>query len=72
MLENPWSQRLHAILGALRKKHGNSPSIHVVREDSDPQLKFAFLGRLVEDKIADQPSYGAWAATLRDKLMASK
>lgn len=68
-LDNPWSRRVHSILSTLQRKHQSVPNTIVVREDSDPALKGNFLLHLIEDKSCDgQPSYAAWAATLRDKI----
>jgi hypothetical protein len=60
-----------AIMSTLRTRHGNCPSITVIREDSVETLKDLLTSQLVEDKSADQPSYAAWAAALRDKIYAN-
>ena len=71
-LDNDWSRRVHSIINHISRQHQCSPITHVIREDSDPALKSAFLSQLIEDRSPDQPSYTSWAAALRDKLMASR
>lgn len=52
--------------------HASQPSVVLVRDDSETQLKFLFLLRLVEDKMPDgQMSYAAWAVMLRDRIYSA-
>jgi len=72
ILENPWSIRLHNMLGKLCEQHGNHPYIFVAKADSDIAIRMLFLSQLVEDKSMDgQMSYAQWLNFLRDKTSSS-
>jgi len=69
-LENPWSQRLHNILGKRWQDHVYPPTIYLVKEEGqDVGLKFLFLAQLVDDRAVEgqQLSYAQWLNQVREK-----
>lgn len=69
--ENEWSQRLATILSKRRAAQPYPPTLFLVKEDSDPALKFMFLMQLVEDRVGDtQKSYTQWVHMLGEKSAA--
>ena len=71
LLENPFSQRVVAVVGKSRAVMTGSlyyPHLFVVKEDGDPALRTWALTFLIEDRTENQPSYQQFLGELRSKV----
>ncbi|KAK4704518.1 protein transport protein SEC24, partial [Phenoliferia sp. Uapishka_3] len=70
VLENPFSQRINAIVGKVREMRRGPyyPHLYVVKEDGEPSLRQWALSLLIEDRMDSLPSYNQWIGQLKDKV----
>jgi len=73
ILENQFSQRVSAIVGKIRSLRRGPfyPSLYVVKEDGEPQLRLWALSALIHDRGDQTPSYQQWLGQLKDKINGS-
>ncbi|CAH7665815.1 Sec23/Sec24 trunk domain-domain-containing protein [Phakopsora pachyrhizi] len=69
-LDNPFSQRVTAIVGKIRESRRGPyyPHLYIVKEDGEPSLRMWALSMLVEDRQDALPSYHQYITTLKDKV----
>ncbi|KAH7099777.1 hypothetical protein BKA62DRAFT_772118 [Auriculariales sp. MPI-PUGE-AT-0066] len=72
-LDNAFSQRINAIVAKVRalRRGPYYPSLYVVKEDAEPQLRFWALSALIQDRGDQTPSYQQWLGQLKDKVNGS-
>jgi protein transport protein SEC24 len=70
MLDNPFSQRVNAIVAKAREmRHGPyHPHLYVVKEDGEPPLRLWVLSLLIQDRTDVLPSYQQFLGQLKDKV----
>lgn len=70
VLDNPFSQRVNAIIGKVREARRGPyyPHLYIVKEDGDPALRQWALSCLVEDRLETLPSYQQWVGKLKDAV----
>ncbi|GAA5986774.1 hypothetical protein JCM11641_004786 [Rhodosporidiobolus odoratus] len=70
VLDNPFSQRVNAIIGKVREARRGPYYAHlyVVKEDGEPALRQWALSCLIEDRIEALPSYQQWLGQLKDAV----
>ncbi|GAA6027153.1 hypothetical protein JCM8097_002435 [Rhodosporidiobolus ruineniae] len=70
LLDNPFSQRVNAIIGKVREARRGPyyPHLYVVKEDGEPALRQWALSCLIEDRIEALPSYQQWLGQLKDAV----
>lgn len=70
VLDNPFSQRVTAIVGKIREYRRGPyyPHLYVVKEDGEPSLRMWALSLLVEDRQDALPSYHQYVTSLKDKV----
>jgi hypothetical protein len=58
-LDNPFSERVHAIIQKTREMRRGVyyPHLYIVKEDGEPPLKLWALGFLIQDRADVLPSY---------------
>ena len=73
MLENPFSQRVNAIVQKIREMRRGVyyPHLYVVKEDGEPPLRLWALSCLIQDRADVLPSYQQFIGQLRDKVSSS-
>jgi protein transport protein SEC24 len=73
LLENDFSRRVNAVLAKVRSSRRGPfyPALYVVKEDSEPQLRFWALSMLILDRGDQTPSYQQWLGQLKDKVNGS-
>ncbi len=69
-LENPFSQRLNAVVQKTREMRRGVyyPHLYVVKEDGEPPLRLWALSCLIQDPADVLPSYQQFISQLRDKV----
>ncbi|KAI9331099.1 Sec23/Sec24 trunk domain-containing protein [Obelidium mucronatum] len=71
-LPNDWNKRVHNLIANIKQRRTlmmtTCPSVIVVKEDGDPNLRMLFLSHLVEDKLDSGNSYPLFLGYLREKL----
>lgn len=70
LLENPFSQRLNAVVAKTREMRRGvyHPHLYIVKEDGEPPLRMWALSALIQDRADVMPSYQQFLATLREKV----
>lgn len=73
LLENPFSQRVNAIIAKIREMRRGPywPHLYVVKEDTDPALRLWALSALIMDRTEQLPSYQQFLGQIKDKVRAS-
>ena len=69
-LENPFSQRINAIIQKIREMRRGVyfPHLYIVKEDGEPPLKLWALSMLVQDRSDGLHSYQQFISSLKDKV----
>lgn len=69
-LENPFSQRINAIVQKIRELRRGVyyPHLYIVKEDGEPPLRFWALSMLIQDRADMLPSYQQFISSLKDKV----
>ncbi|GAA5907840.1 uncharacterized protein JCM6883_001909 [Sporobolomyces salmoneus] len=70
VLDNPFSQRVNAIIGKVREARRGPyyPHLYIVKEDGDAALRQWALSCLIEDRLEATQSYGQFIGMLKDKI----
>ncbi|GAA5928876.1 uncharacterized protein JCM15063_003994 [Sporobolomyces koalae] len=70
VLDNPFSQRVNAIIGKVREARRGPYYAHlyIVKEDGDAALRQWALSCLIEDRLEATQSYGQFLGMLKDKI----
>lgn len=73
ILENPFSQRVNAIIQKTREMRRGVyyPHLYVVKEDGEPPLRLWALSALIQDRLDVLPSYQQFLGSLKDKVNGS-
>jgi protein transport protein SEC24 len=73
VLDNPFSQRVNAIIGKTREMRRNPywPHLYVVKADAEPALRNWALSMLIEDRVDRSASYGQFLSLIKDKVNGS-
>jgi protein transport protein SEC24 len=76
ILDKEWNKRLRNLISTIRdirlRQATVFPSLYIIREDGDPQLRMWFLSHLIEDRIDNQLSYPQFLGTVREKVQQFK
>ncbi|KAF9485109.1 CPII coat sec24 protein [Pholiota conissans] len=69
-LENPFSQRINAIIQKIRELRRGVyyPHLYIVKEDGEPPLRLWALSMLIQDRADMLPSYQQFISSLKDKV----
>ena len=69
-LDNPFSQRVNAIVAKTRELRRGvyRPHLYVVKSDAEPALRSWALSLLVEDRMDRMSSYAQWLTTVKNKV----
>lgn len=72
-LENPFSQRVNAVIQKTREMRRGvyHPHLYIVKEDGEPPLRLWALSGLIQDRADVLPSYQQFIGQLKDKVRAS-
>lgn len=70
MLDNPFNQRVNAIVQKTREMRRGTywPHLYIVKEDGEPALKLWALSCLIQDRSDVLPSYQQFISQLKDKV----
>jgi hypothetical protein len=70
VLDNPFSQRVNAIIGKVREMRRGPywPNLYIVKEDGDAAMRMWALSMLIEDRAEPLPSYNQWLSIIKDKV----
>ncbi|TNY17113.1 Sec23/Sec24 trunk domain-containing protein [Rhodotorula diobovata] len=70
ILDNPFSQRVNAIIGKVREQRRGPyyPHLYIVKEDGEPALRQWALSCLIEDRMETLPSYQQFLGKLKDSV----
>jgi protein transport protein SEC24 len=70
VLENPFSQRVNAIVAKTREMRRNPywQHLYVVKADAEPALRNWALSLLIEDRVDKTASYSQFLALIKDKV----
>lgn len=70
MLENPFSQRVNAVVQKIREMRRGVyyPHLYIVRDDGEPPLRLWALSMLIQDRADVLPSYQQFLSSLKDKV----
>ncbi|KAL0960039.1 hypothetical protein HGRIS_011687 [Hohenbuehelia grisea] len=70
VLENPFSQRVNAIVQKTREMRRGVyyPHVYVVKDDGEQPLRLWALSALIQDRLDVLPSYQQFIGTLKDKV----
>ena len=73
VLDNPFSQRVNAIIAKTREMRRGPywPHLYIVKEDGEPPLRLWALSCLIQDRADVLPSYQQFISQLRDKVLLS-
>ncbi len=75
-LDKEWNKRVRNLISTIRdirlRQATVFPSLYIIREDGDPQLRMWFLSHLIEDRIDNQLSYPQFLGTIREKVQQFK
>ncbi|KAJ9120632.1 hypothetical protein QFC22_002561 [Naganishia vaughanmartiniae] len=71
VLDNPFSQRVNAIIGKTREMRRNPywQHLYVVKADAEPALRNWALSMLIEDRVDRSASYGQFLSLIKDKIL---
>ena len=71
VLDNPFSQRVNAIIQKIREMRRGvyHPHLYVVKEDGEPPLRLWALSCLIQDRADVLPSYQQFITQLKDKVL---
>ena len=69
-LDNPFSQRVNAIVDKTRELRRGvyRPHLYVVKSDAEPALRSWALSLLIEDRMDKMPSYAQYLTTVKNKV----
>ena len=72
-LENPFSQRVNAVIQKTREMRRGvyHPHLYIVKEDGEPPLRLWALSGLIQDRADVLPSYQQFIGQLKDKVRTS-
>lgn len=70
LLENPFNQRVNAIVQKTREMRRGPywPHLYIVKEDGEPALRLWALSCLIQDRSDVLPSYQQFISQLKDKV----
>ncbi|KAG7448674.1 CPII coat sec24 protein [Guyanagaster necrorhizus] len=70
ILENPFSQRVNAIIQKTREMRRGVyyPHLYVVKEDGEPPLRLWALSAFIQDRLDVLPSYHQFIGSLKEKV----
>ncbi|THG96981.1 hypothetical protein EW026_g4949 [Hermanssonia centrifuga] len=70
VLDNPFNQRVNAIVQKIREMRRGSywPHVYIVKEDGEPALRLWALSCLIQDRSDVLPSYQQFVSQLKDKV----
>jgi protein transport protein SEC24 len=70
LLDNPFSQRVNAIIAKTREMRRGPyyPHLYVVKEDGEPPLRLWALSSLIQDRSDQSPSYPQYLTQLKDRV----
>jgi protein transport protein SEC24 len=70
VLDNPFSQRVNAIIQKTREMRRGVyyPHLYVVKEDGEPPLRLWALSALIQDRADVLPSYQQFISSLKEKV----
>jgi protein transport protein SEC24 len=70
LLENPFSQRVNAVVQKTREMRRGVyyPHLYVVKEDGEAPLRLWALSALIQDRADVMPSYQQFINTVREKV----
>lgn len=70
MLENPFSQRVNAVIQKIREMRRGVyyPHLYIVKDDGEPPLRLWALSMLIQDRADVLPSYQQFISSLKDKV----
>lgn len=76
VVEKDLNRRVRNLIASIRDRRLKQatlyPSLYIIREDGDPQLRMWFLSHLVEDRIDNQLSYPQFLGMIREKVQKQK
>jgi protein transport protein SEC24 len=70
LLDNPFSERLNAIIQKTREMRRGvyHPHLYIVKEDGEPPLRLWALSNLIQDRADVLPSYQQYINQLKDRV----
>lgn len=70
MLDNPFSERINAVIEKTRELRRGvyHQHLYVVKEDGEPPLRLWALSCLIQDRADVMPSYQQFISQLREKV----
>ena len=70
MLDNPFSERVNAIIQKTREMRRGVyyPHLYIVKEDGEPPLRLWALSNLIQDRADVLPSYQQYINQLKDRV----
>ena len=73
VLDNPFSERVNAVVGKVREMRRGPyyPALFVVKDDGDPPMRLWALSALIQDRGDQTPSYQQWLGQLKEKVNGS-
>lgn len=73
VLDNPFSQRVNAIVGKTRELRRGvyRPHLYIVKSDAEPALRSWALSLLIEDRMDKMSSYAQFLTTIKNKVNGS-
>ncbi|ORY21598.1 hypothetical protein BCR39DRAFT_553330 [Naematelia encephala] len=73
VLDNPFSQRVNAIIAKTRELRRGvyRPHLYIVKSDAEPALRSWALSLLVEDRMDHMSSYAQYLTTVKNKVNGS-
>jgi len=74
VLDNPFSERINAIISKTREMRRGPywPHLYVVKEDGEPPLRLWALSSLIMDRAEQMPSYQQYLGQVKDKVCHAK
>jgi len=70
LLDNPFSERINAIIQKTREMRRGvyHPHLYIVKEDGEPPLRLWALSNLIQDRADVLPSYQQYINQLKDRV----
>ena len=70
MLDNPFSQRVNAVVAKIREMRRSIyyPHLYIVKEDGEPALRLWALSCLIQDRADVLPSYQQFISSMKEKV----
>ncbi len=70
VLDNPFSQRVNAIIGKIRELRRGvyRPHLYIVKSDAEPALRSWALSLLIEDRMDNMSSYAQFLTSVKNKV----